>query len=242
MPQRKLLLTVEETPTSSSSCVDEKLSRLSARPRVHMRIPLGLLLLAGLAGAQDYRRHTLNVDLGAALPRGELRSLFSDSFLAGIGYGFRFHEFFQADIGFDTAFGAADVQAYIPSYFGPLRIRDFQHFLPFGGRAILPLGSERVLLYGGGGGAYMRYSERIRQPVPDSGFRIDCAVCSSRHGVGYYGLVGVDFALDQAHQFRIGFGGRVIRGETEGDPIGAVPARQTKDHWINVFGRFSFSF
>jgi hypothetical protein len=207
-----------------------------------MKIPLGLLLLTAVASAQDYRRHTFSMELGAAQPRGELRSLFSDSFLAGISYGYRFHEFLQADIGFDTVFGAAGVRDFLPSLVGELRIRDYQHFLPFGGRVILPLGTERVHFYGGGGGAYMRYTERIRQPFQDSGFRFDCSVCSSRHGVGYYGLVGVDVALDQAQNFRIGVGGRVIRGETEGDPLGAVPARRTDDRWINVFGRFSFSF
>jgi hypothetical protein len=207
-----------------------------------MRLPLGLLLLAAVASAEEYQRHSFHVDLGAAQPRGELRSLFSDSFLAGAGYGFRFHEFFQADIGFDTVFGAAGVRDFAPSVVGDLRIRDYQSFLPFGGRVILPLGAERFRVYGGGGGAYMRYSERIRQPFADSGFRIDCSVCSSRHGIGYYGLVGVDLALDQAQHFRIGVGGRVIRGETEGDPIGAVPARRTEDRWINVFARFSFSF
>jgi hypothetical protein len=207
-----------------------------------MRICLGLLLLAATGFAQEYRRHSFSVGLGAALPRGELRPLFSDSFMAGVAYGYRFQEFFQADIGFDTAFGAADIRDWVPSFAGNLRIRDYQHFLPFGGRVILPIASERVHVYGGGGGVYMRYSERIRQPFADSGFRFDCDVCSSRHGVGYYGLVGVDVALDRAQHFRIGVGGRVIRGDTDGDPFGAVPPRQTDDRWIQIFGRFTFSF
>jgi hypothetical protein len=206
-----------------------------------MRILVGLLFLSAVGSAQEYRKHTFHVDLGGAQPRGELRFLFNDSFLAGFGYGYRFHEFLQADIGFDTAFGAAGIRDFLPSFVGDLRIRDFQHFLPFGGRAILPLMSDRVHLYGGGGGVYMRYSERVRQPFQDS-IRFDCNVCSSRHGIGYYGLVGVDVALDRAQHFRIGVGGRVIRGETEGDPFGAVPARSTDDRWINIFGRFSFSF
>jgi hypothetical protein len=207
-----------------------------------MKILFGVLTLAAVGSAQEFGKHNFNVDLGAARPRGELRSLFSDSFLAGFGYGYRFHEFFQLDAGFDTVFGAAGVRDFLPSFVGNLRIRDYQHFLPFGGRAILPLANDRVHIYGGGGGVYMRYTERIRQPLSESGFRFDCDVCSSRNGFGYYGQVGVDVALDRAQHFRIGVGSRVIRGESEGDPFGAVPARRTTDRWINLFGRFSVSF
>jgi hypothetical protein len=201
-----------------------------------------VFLLAVSSHAQEYRKHNVHVDMGAAVPRGELRDVFGESFFIGAGYGYRFHEFFQADIGFDTAFGAAGVKDFVPTFVGNLRIRDYQHFLPFGGRAIIPIARERVLIYGGGGGAYMRYSERISQPFTDSGFRFDCDVCSSRDGIGYYGLVGVDVALDRGRNFRLGVGGRVIRGQTEGDPFGGVPPRETQDRWINVFGRFTFSF
>jgi hypothetical protein len=207
-----------------------------------MRILPGLLVLASISFGQEYRRHTFHVDLGAGQPRGELRDLFDTSFLAGFGYGYRFHQFFQADVGFDTLFGAAGVRDFVPTYYGNLRIKDYQHFLPFGGRAILPFASDRIHVYGGGGGVYMRYTERIRQPYGNAGFQFDCDVCSSRQGVGYYGLVGVDVALDRAQNFRLGVGGRVIRGETDGDPFGAVPPRTTRDNWINIFGRFSFSF
>ena len=201
-----------------------------------------MFALALVGSAQDYGKHTFHVDLGTARPRGELRTLFNDSFLAGFGYGFRFHEFFQLDAGFDTVFGAAGVRDFLPSFVGSLRIRDYQHFLPFGGRAILPLANDRVHVYGGGGGVYMRYTERVRQPLSESGFRFDCDVCSSRNGFSYYGLVGVDVALDRAHRFRVGIGGRVIRGETDGDPFGDIPPRQTQDRWINLFGRFSVNF
>ena len=73
------------------------------------------------------------------MPRGELRPLFSDSFLAGVEYGYRFHRNFQLDAGFDSVFGAAGVNDWLPTAFGNLRIRDFQSFVPFGGRVILPL-------------------------------------------------------------------------------------------------------
>lgn len=207
-----------------------------------MRIVAGFLLLAGSALAQEYRKHNLYVDMGAGQPRAELRGLFNDSFLTGIGYGYRFHEYFQADIGFETMFGAAGVRDFQPSFFGDLRIRDYQHFLPFGGRVVLPIARDRVQVYGGGGGAYIRYAERIRQPFQDSSYRIDCITCRSRDGIGYYASAGVNVAIDSARRFRIGAGGRVYRGGTGGDPFGAVTAPETRDHWVNVFGSFTVSF
>ena len=207
-----------------------------------MRTLVSFLALAGLAAGQDYNRHNFHVDLGAARPRGELRPLFNDSFLAGFGYAYRFHEFFQVEGGFDTVFGAARVRDFLPSFFGNLRIRDYQHFVPFGGSVVIPIANEKVHFYGGGGGAYIRYSERVRQPLQDSGFRFDCDVCSSRDGFGYYATVGADVALNSTRNFRLGAGARVYRGETEGDPFGAVPARATRDHWLNLFGRLSFTF
>jgi hypothetical protein len=207
-----------------------------------MRFAFGLLLLTSSLAGQDYRKHNFSVNMGAGLPRGELRSLFSNSFGVGVNYGYRFHSYFQADLGYEVLFGAAGVRDFLPTQFGNLRIRDYQHFLPFGGRVIIPIADDRVQIQGGGGGAYMRYSERIRQPFEGSGFRLDCAVCAVRDGFGYYGLFGVNVALDQAQHFRIGVGTRVYRGSTSGDAIGAVPPRETTDRWINVFGTFGFSF
>ncbi len=206
-----------------------------------MRLLFGLLIVGWTASAQNqFYRHTFSLDGAAVLPRNELRSLFSDSFGLGFDYGYRFHEYFQADIGLKTVFGAARVNDYLDSYFGRLRIRDYQFFLPVGGRVIVPLARERLQLYAGGGGAYLRYTERVRQPGDD--FRIDCDVCASRHGLGYYALAGGDVALDGARHFRVGAGARVIRGHTEGDPLGNVPARKTNDNWIDAFLRLSFSF
>ena len=190
----------------------------------------------------DYRRHNFQVNLGAAVPNGELRDYFSNSAAVGVGYGYRFHEFFQVEGGFDTVFGAARIRDFLPSGFGDLRIRDFQHMVPFGGAVILPIADDRVQIQGGLGGAYLRYTERIRQPFTSGGLRFECPVCSSRSGWGYYGRVGVTVALDQAQNFRVGVGGRVYRGETDGDPFGGVPSRRTEDRWLHIYGSFGFSF
>jgi hypothetical protein len=189
-----------------------------------------------------YRKHYVTVGTGAGLPRAELRTAFATSPGLNVGYGYRFHPWFQLDAGFETLFGAAGVRDFLPTAFGNLRIRDYQHFVPFGGRVVVPLLEERLHLFAGGGGAYMRYTERVRQPFSDSGFRIDCDVCSARDGWGSYGLVGANFAVDRGRHFRIGASGKVYRGHTEGDPLGAAPPRRTTDRWINVVGEFTASF
>jgi hypothetical protein len=203
---------------------------------VFVAVTLWVLPICG----QSYYKHNFRLGLGAGQPRGDLRNLFSDSFGLGVGYGYRFHEYFQVDTGLDVLFGAAGVRDFLPSEFGNLRIRDYQYLLPLGGRAIIPIADERIHIMGGGGGAYMRYSERISQP--SNYFRISCDVCSARSGWGYYGLLGASVALDRNRNFRLGVTSKVYRGHTEGDPLCDLPARRTRDRWINVVGDFTFSF
>ena len=199
-----------------------------------------LALVAGQAHAENYYKHNFSIGGGGAQPRGDLNGLFATSPLMNIGYGYRFHPMFQADVGLDMSFGAAEVTDYLNTGFGPLRIKDYQYFLPFGGRVIVPLGHERFRFSAGGGGAYMRYSERVRQP--SQYFRVDCPVCTSRDGVGYYGLAAFSAAIDRGNHFRVGATGKVYRGHTNGEPLGAAPPVETRDHWINVVADFTFSF
>lgn len=224
-----------------------------------MRVLLCVLIAALPLGAQDYYprtpraprpfawtspypKHNFSVGVGAGLPRADLRALLQDSVNLNVSYGYRFLRNFQADIGWETLFGAARIRDFQNTPFGPLRIRDFQTFLPMGGRALLPFADGRVLAYGGGGGAYMRYAERIQQPFGDSGYRLACPTCAIRDGWGYYALVGSSVFIDQGHHFRVGATGRVYRGSSSGDPLGPVPAGRTRDQWINVVGEFGFSF
>lgn len=210
-----------------------------------MRLTSAMKLLFVLAAAvplsaQYYPQHNFTLGAGAGLPRGDLRGPFADSAGLGIGYGYRFHRYFQADVGLDTLFGAAGVREFVETEIGFLRIKDYQFLLPFGGRAILPLAGGRVLVSGGGGGVYMRYSERIRQP--SSYFRVDCPFCSSRSGWGSYALVGTRVALDSGRHLWLGATGKIYRGHTEGESLGSVPSIRTRDRWVNVFGEFGFSF
>lgn len=208
---------------------------------------LPLLLLAAVAApelsaqAERYNKHNFTVGLGAAQPRGELRNLFHNSFATNIGYLYRFSRYFGVETGFDLAFGAARIEDYYPTdIFGDLRIRDYQFMVPFGGRAILPLANERLQISGGVGGAYLAYTERIGQP--SDYVRIDCPVCATRTGWGYYGSFGVSVGLDRRNTFRLGVNSRVVRGHTEGDPLGPVPPNRTRDNWVNILGTFTVSF
>lgn len=206
-------------------------------------IPALAAFLAVPANAQTrWNRHNFTVGGGAAIPRDGLEPFFETAGTFRFGYGFRFHRNFQADAGLDAAFQAARVDDFYESQLGPLRIRDYQYFVPLGGRVVVPAGGEQVQFYAGGGAAYLRYQEGIQQPFGDYGPRIQCPVCRARSGWGYYGTVGGSVAFDRGNHFRLGGGVRVYRATTTGDSFGSLPAVQTQDRWINALVEFTFSF
>jgi hypothetical protein len=204
--------------------------------------PIALLALAAPLAAQYwYPKHNFFVGGGAAQPRAQLGSLLEDSGMFSFGYGYRFHPNFQVDVGMDTIFHAARVRDFLDTgTFGPLRIKDYQFLIPFGARAILPLDRGRFLFSAGGGGARLQYAELLRQP--SDYYNLDCYVCNSRGGWGYYGLVGGSVALDRRKHFRLGVTGKVYQGHTKGDPLGPFPPFRTRDRWANVTGEFGISF
>ncbi|MBI3679663.1 MAG: hypothetical protein HY235_04640 [Acidobacteria bacterium] len=201
---------------------------------------LVMTLSSVLPAQQDYRKHNVNLGVGAGLPQADLSRFFDPKFGLDIAYGYRFHRNFQADFGFDTVFGAANVKYFLPTQVGYLKVQDYQYFIPMGGRVILPLASGRLMLFGGGGGAHMRYSEHLSQP--DSYYRVACPTCSSRSGWGYYATAGFTLFVDRYRHFRLGFAPKVYRGNTEGQPVGAVPGIRTRDHWILSLAEFGISF
>jgi hypothetical protein len=207
-----------------------------------MKWVLPLLLLASGAFGQDFRKHQVNFVAGAGIPKDDLANLMSTSAGVGFSYGYRPIRYLMAEAGYETLFGAARIRDFVSTPVGNLRIRDYQQFIPFGGRVILPLADDRVHIYGGGGGAYIRYSERIRQPFQGYGYRIDCVECAARDGLGYYAQAGLSVAVDRAQMFRVGFVTKVYRGATEGDPLGPVPEFETRDRWIMLLGTLSFNF
>ncbi len=86
----------------------------------------------------------------------------------------------------------------------------------------------------------MRYSERIQQP--SSYYHFTCPNCNSRSGWGNYALVGVSYALDYYQRFRLGVTSKFYRGHTDGSSVGALPAAETLDRWVNLFADFTVSF
>lgn len=201
-----------------------------------------LLALPALDAQSAFRRHYLTVGGGGGVPAGELASSLNISPAIRVAYGYRFHRLFQADIGWDTVFHAASVRDYVSTEYGDLRIKDYQYMLPMGGRAVIPALHDRLLLYAGGGGAYLRYQERMRQPFGGGYYRLDCAACRERSGWGYYGLLGMSYALDRAQHFRLGFSSRVYRANMSGDAFGTLPPVETRDQWINTAAEFSVVF
>ncbi len=206
----------------------------------HMKVWLVLLLALPLAAETPFARHHFTVGAGAGIPGAQLKEPFSNSAGVTVSYGYRKWRYVQADIGLDTLFGAARVRAFIPSQFGYLRIRDFQWLIPFGGRLVIPVSGSRWQVSAGGGGAYMRYSERLQQP--SDYYRFACPDCQSRSGWGSYALVGASAALDYYGHFRLGVTSKIYRGHTDGGALGKVPAVETLDRWINLFVDFSVNF
>jgi hypothetical protein len=205
-----------------------------------MRLQTMCLLLAALAApagaqyrSQSFQKHHISAGLGIAMPRGELHPYYRNAFSWSFGYGYRPVRYLQADIGWDTSYRAGDVRDFFEVSGLPLEIRDFQFFIPMGGRVVGPVAGGKVEFYGGGGGAYLRYTERLRQPYDF--VNIACPVCNARDGWGYYALLGGSVALTRGQNLRLGVTTRVYDGNTSGPSVGAVPSRKTSDRWVNTY-------
>jgi len=209
-----------------------------------MRLTLLILLAAAAiqpAAAQSFQKHHITVGLGAAIPGKELSNYYDPSVTWTFGYGYRPIRYLQADIGLDTVYNAARVNEFLNNpQFGFVRIRDFEFMMPVGGRVVLPLADGKFSLYSGGGAAYLRYTERLRQP--SQFFNITCPVCQARSGWGHYFLVGGDVALTGGGALRLGVTSRVYQGTTDGASVGEIPAVRTRDRWVNTYVHLSLSF
>ncbi len=199
-----------------------------------------LAALAAPIAAQWYPRHNISFGVGGAQPKDDLANAFRSRPGISVNYGYRFMRNFQVDGGLDAVFGAGGVRDYQNTPFGPLRIKDYQFFVPMGGRAILPVVDGRLLFFGGGGFAWMKYTELLRQP--SDYYRFECPTCTSRSGWGNYALVGVSYFLDNSKLFRVGVNTKVYRGHTDGQPIAGVPGVRTRDRWVNIYGEVGVSF
>ncbi|MBI4893408.1 MAG: hypothetical protein HY821_22495 [Acidobacteria bacterium] len=209
----------------------------------------GILIVAFLAGGllqgqsyrRDFQRNHVSAGLGFAMPGYDLENYYQTAFAWSVNYGYRPAKYLQLDVGYDGAYNAAGVDMYIPTLaVGYVKVRDFQTFIPMGGRVVLPLAGGRVEIYGGGGGAYARTGEYLRQP--SQYWKLECPYCEARDGWGYYALLGASVAVDRGQHFRLGATTKVYRVETSGAPVGTTPAITTNDQWVNTYFGLTFSF
>lgn len=200
------------------------------------------LLTSGLGLAQDtdYHHNNFVFGVGPAIPVGNTTNYLSTAPLIAFGYGYRFNRFFQADAGFQLAFGAANNQNAEVTDVGMVQGGDHEFMIPLGGRVYIPQPFKRFEISAGGGAAYLHYSETVSSGTP--GYSIGCYSCTSRGGWGGYGLGTVSYFLDSNHNFRVGTTVEFIAASTNGQAVGNVPALKTTDHWSNLLFEFGFSF
>jgi len=193
----------------------------------------------GIAQSEDYHHNNVTVGFGPAIPVGNSAGYLSTAPLVTFGYGYRFNRWFQADAGFQAAFGAANNQNAEVSDLGPVQGGDHEFMLPLGGRVYIPTPFKRIDVSAGAGTAYLHYSET----VPSGGFvQNNCYTCTSRGGWGGYGLANVNYFLDSNRVFHVGTTLQYIIANTDGQAVGNVPALKTTDHWLNLIFEFGMSF
>lgn len=200
--------------------------------------------MAGLGCAQDsntdYHHNNVFFGVGPAIPVGNTTNYLSTAPLIDFGYGYRFNRWFQADAGFQMAFGAANNQNAEVTNIGNVQGGDHEFMVPLGGRIYIPQPFRRFELSAGGGAAYLHYSETASSGEP--GFSIGCYSCTSRGGWGGYGLANLSYYLDSNRNFRVGTTLQFIAASTDGQAVGNIPALKTTDHWTNIVFEFGFSF
>jgi hypothetical protein len=208
--------------------------------KVNTVLALGCVLVASTVvyGQEDFHRNNITVGVGPAIPVST--NYLGAAPLFTVGYGYRFNRWFQADAGFQAAFGAANNQNAEQTAFGPVPGGDHEYMIPLGGRVYIPQPFKRLELSAGGGTAYLHYSETA--PSGYTGYSVGCYTCTSRGGWGGYGLATVSYFLDDNHNFRVGTTFQFISASTSGQAVGNVPGISTTDHWANLSFEFGLSF
>lgn len=210
-------------------------------------------LLCSLALAQtdqqEVQHHNITFGIGPAIPVGNSTTYFSTAPFIALGYGYRFNRLFQADAGFQMAFGAAHNQnVEIVGYGQPVQGGDHEFMFPLlGGRIYLPLHLRRVEASIGGGAVHLHYSETAPSGGGGYGYGYGygssgCYTCTARGGWGGYGLGNVSYLLDSGHHLRIGTTLQYIAASTNGQAVANIPATKTTDHWVQVAIVFGLSF
>ncbi|MCL4402840.1 MAG: hypothetical protein M1436_09295 [Acidobacteria bacterium] len=204
----------------------------------------------GFAQEDAIRHHNVSFGFGPAMPMGTSKDYLKSAPMIGFSYGYRFNRWFQADAGFQMAFGAAneanDLNG-VQTDMGAVQGGDHEFMIPLGGRVYLPLPLRRLEASVGGGAAYLHYSETIKGGAGSYDYYGDyyaptCFSCTSRGGWGGYGLGNVSYFLNEARNAHIGITWQYIAASTDGAAVGNVPAFKTTDHWSNLMFEFGLSF
>lgn len=194
---------------------------------------------SGDTNRPSYRKGVIELNLGGLNAGGDLKPIFSNGFVGGVNFGYRFNRYLQADIGFDLAGGAANVNRTINTTGGTRSVGDDEFFLPLGGRVVLPLAKERAMISAGGGLAYLRYSEAARGAGNEI---VICSSCDARSGFGAYEMFQVKFLVDRQRHIGLGVTAKFFQGETSGGRLGTALPSPSKDRWRILSGTISFHF
>jgi hypothetical protein len=173
-----------------------------------------LLAIPVAASAQRLGSSTFIVGAGGAFPVSGYQTFPFHTGLSVAGeYELGLHRFFAANIGVDNF--VMNVDNF--TRFGSFLTRERVTLMPFGLRAIAPLGEGRGELFAGTGGAYLWTS--------------DYDLHSFGGGLLWQLNGGVRVAIDRAKHFRVGGTARFYRD------LG----RPTQE-WVSVTGDFSVRF
>ena len=187
--------------------------------------------------AQDEFPHSdVNFAVGAAVPTGSDTTYLKKAPMIALTYGYRFNRLFQAEGGFQMAFGAANNQNPEESEFGTVLGGDHEFMIPFTGRLILPLPLERWQVSVGGGPVYLHYAETAPSEAAY------CFTCTSRGGWGLQGSTKIRYLLGDDRNYHIGTVLQYVSGSLNGDAVGNIPATKTTDRWYNVLVEVGFNF
>ncbi|MBZ5633329.1 MAG: hypothetical protein LAO55_09390 [Acidobacteriia bacterium] len=166
-------------------------------------VVLGWIAISSIAfGQEDFHHHNVTAGLGAAIPVDSSTNYLGAAPMFSIGYGYRFNRFFQADVGTQFAFGAANNPNAEITDFGTVPGGDHEFMIPLGGRVYVPQPFKRIEVSAGGGSMYLHYSETVSSSAGYPGYQNYCYSCTSRGGWGGYGMANVSYFLDSNRTFR----------------------------------------
>jgi len=220
-----------------------------------MRLAILACLLTYPALAQtdpdEVHHHNISFGAGPALPVGNATNYLSSAPFIRLSYGYRFNRLFQADAGFQMAFGAANNRNAEATTFGQVQGGDHEFMFPLlGGRVYLPLHLNRVQTSLGAGAVHLHYSETASSNGGYGGYGYgygysggsQCYTCTARGGWGGYGLANISYYLNSDHTFRVGTTLQYVSGTTNGQAVANFPAAKTSDRWLQIAFDIGLSF